>query len=239
MSFSNWTRNLLRRPHFYFSIAFLVAVFGFWPSFFSKLSTTDSAHLIHGVTATLWMTVPILQSWLITHHRFALHRRLGWASLIVLAPLLVISGLHMVQLMIVRYQQTNAIRLLKFAFLDISAMTLFVVFLCLAVWRIRSNDVDGHTRYMAGTVLFALEPALERVFVFYIPGVSGFASALYFALIAMEVILATLLFFEWRRRRIRLPFAMALGFFVAMHILMAPVAMSPAFSKFAIWFAKI
>jgi hypothetical protein len=145
----------------------------------------------------------------------------------------------MVQLMIVRYQQTNAIRLLKFAFLDISAMTLFVVFLCLAVWRIRSNDVDGHTRYMAGTVLFALEPALERIFVFYIPGVSGFAAALYFALIAIEVILGTLLFFEWRRGRIRLPFAMALGFFVAMHILMAPVAMSPAFSKFANWFAKI
>ena len=39
---------------------------------------------------------------------------------------------------------------------------------------------------MAGTVLFALEPALERVFVFYVPGVSGFASALYFALISMQ-----------------------------------------------------
>src|SRR6202041_2006876 len=110
---------------------------------------------------------------------------------------------------------------------------------CLAVWRIRSNDVDGHTRYMAGSVLFALEPALERIFVFYIPGVSGFAAALYFALIAMEVILGTLLFFEWRRGRIRLPFAMALGFFVAMHILMAPVATSAAFSEFANWFAKI
>jgi len=150
-----------------------------------------------------------------------------------------VSGLHMVQLMIVRYQQTQAIRLLKFAFLDISAITLFVVFLCLAVWRIRRNDMDGHARYMAGTVLFALEPALERVFVFYIPGVSGFASALYFALITMEVILVTLVFFEWRRRRVRLPFAMALGFFIAMHILLSPVATSAAFSDFANWFAKI
>jgi uncharacterized membrane protein YozB (DUF420 family) len=77
--------------------------------------------------------------------------------------MLVVSGLHMVQLMVVRYQQTGAIRLLKFTFLDISAMTLFVVFLCLAVWRIRRNDMDGHARYMAGTVLFALEPALERI----------------------------------------------------------------------------
>jgi hypothetical protein len=231
--------QLLRRPHFYFSIAFLVAVFGFWPSFFSKLSSTDSAHLVHGVTATLWMSMPILQSWLITRKKFTLHRRLGWVSLLILAPILVVSGLHMVQLMIVRYQQTQAVRLLKFAFLDLSALTLFVVFLCLAVWRIRRNDVDGHARYMAGTVLFALEPALERVFVFYIPGVSGFASALYFALITMEVILATLLFFEWRRKRVRLPFAMALGFFVAMHILMTPVATSNVFANFANWFARI
>jgi hypothetical protein len=49
--------NLFRQPHFYFLIAFLIAVGGFWPSFFSKLSSTDTAHLIHGVTATLWMTI--------------------------------------------------------------------------------------------------------------------------------------------------------------------------------------
>jgi uncharacterized membrane protein YozB (DUF420 family) len=92
-----------------------------------------------------------------------LHRQLGWVTLAILAPALVVSGLHMVQLMIFRYEQTNAIRLLKFTFLDIGAMTLFVTFLVLAILRMRHNDRDGHARYMAGTVLFALEPALERV----------------------------------------------------------------------------
>jgi uncharacterized membrane protein YozB (DUF420 family) len=231
--------RLLHQPHFYFSIAFVVAVAGFWPSFFSKLSSTDAAHLIHGVSATLWMAVPILQSWLISRKRFKLHRRLGWAVLVLLAPVLVVSGLHMVQLMVFRYEQTHAIRLLKFTFLDLCAMTLFVVFLVLAILRIRRHDRDGHARYMAGTVLFALEPALERVFVFYVPGVSGFASALYFALISMELILAALLVMEWRRRQIRLPFALALGFFVAMHVFLTPVANSMAFAGFANWFARI
>jgi len=239
MPFAAPTPELLRRPHFYFSIAFLVAVVGFWPSFFSKVSTTDAAHLIHGLSATLWMTVPILQSWLISRHKFVLHRRLGWIALVVVAPILVISGLHMVQLMVFRYEQTHAIRLLKFAFLDICAMVLFVTFLALAVLSIRRNDTDAHTRYMAGTVLFALEPALERVFVFYVPGVSGFASALYFALITMEVILVVLLYFEWSRGKVRLPFAMALGFFLAMHVCLTPVANSMAFSTFAEWFARI
>lgn len=238
---ANFVSNLtlLRKPHFYFSIAFLIAVGGFWPSFFSKLTTTDSAHLIHGVTATLWMTTPILQSWLISHKKFKLHRQVGWIALLILAPALVISGLHMVQLMVFRYEQTHAIRLLKFTFLDICAIVLFVLFLVLAVLRIRRGDTDGHTRYMAGTVLFALEPALERVFVFYVPGVSGFASALYFALITMEIILATLLLFEWRQDKVRLPFVMALGFFVAMHIFLTPVANLPAFAEFAKWFARI
>lgn len=231
--------SVFAQPHFYFAIAFLVAVGGFWPSFFSKLRTTNAAHMIHGVTATCWMTIPILQSWLVAHQKFALHGRLGWATLLVLAPLLVVSGLHMVQLMVFRYEQTQALRLLKFTFLDLCAITLFVVFLTLAILRIRKNDADGHARYMAGTVLFALEPALERVFVFYIPGVSGFASALYYALISMEVILAVILFLEWRRKRIRLPFVLALGFFVAMHICLTPIANSPAFARFASWFARI
>ncbi len=185
------------------------------------------------------MTVPILQSWLISRRRFKLHRRLGWVTLLLLAPALVVSGLHMVQLMVLGYEESHAIRLLKFAFLDICALMLFLAFLVLAVVRIRRNDADGHARFMAGTVLFALEPALERVFVHYVPGVSGFASALYFALITMEVILASLLFFEWRQRKIRLPFVMALGFFVAMHILLTPVANSAAFADFAKWFARI
>ncbi len=185
------------------------------------------------------MTVPILQSWLISRQRFKLHRRLGWGTLLILAPVLVVSGLHMVQLMVLGYEETHAIRLLKFAFLDICALALFVAFLTLAVLGIRRNDSDVHARYMAGTVLFALEPALERVFVLYVPGVSGFASALYFALITMEAILVVLLFFEWRRRKIRLPFVMALGFFVAMHVLLTPVATSAAFADFAKWFARV
>ena len=231
--------GVLRTPHFYFAIALFVAVGGFWPSFFSKLSQTDGPHLIHGVSATLWMTIPILQSWLASRRKFALHRQLGWLTLLIVAPVVVLSGLHMVQLMVFRYEQTHGVRLLKFTFLDLCAMALFVTFLLMAMLRIRRKDMDGHKRYMAGTVLFALEPALERVFVFYVPGVSGFATALYFALATMELILVVLLCLEWHRRRIRLPFVMALGFFVAMHVLLTPIATSARFAEFAKWFARI
>ena len=139
--------------------------------------------------------------------------------------------------MVLRIHQIDPILLYKFAFLDLCALTLFLTFLVLAILNIRRNDMDAHVRYMTGTVLFALEPALERVFVYYVPGVSGFASALYLALIAMELIASVLLYFEWKRHRIRLPLCLALGFFIAMHVFMTPVAKSNEFATFAAWFA--
>lgn len=231
--------RLLRLPHFYFAIAFALTMAAFWPSFISKLGTTDLAHMIHGVSATLWMMVPIIQSWLISKRKFGLHRKLGISTLLIVAPVLVVSGLHMVQLMVREYEETHDLLLLKFAFLDIAAMALFVAFLVLALRSIRRGDVDAHSRYMAGTVLFALEPAMERIFVFYVPGVADFSTGLYLALGSMEFILAALIYFEWRRGRVRLPFCLALGFFVAIHLLLTPIATSPAFSRFALWYATI
>jgi hypothetical protein len=67
----------------------------------------------------------------------------------------------------------------------------------------------------------------------------GFAAALYLAVISMEVILAVLIFLEWRRGRVRLPFPLALGVFALMRVFMTPVASSPRFATFADWFAAM
>ena len=185
------------------------------------------------------MTVPIIQSWFISHRRFKAHRRFGWLTLLVLAPALVVSGLHMVHLMVLRTKQIDPILLYRFTFLDLGALALFLIFLVLSIFAIQRKDTDAHIRYMTGTVLFALEPALERVFVHYVPGVAGFASALYFAIVTMEGIVLALLYFEWQRHRIRLPFSLALGFFLLMHVSMTPVANSVAFANFARWFSHL
>lgn len=227
--------TLLEQPFFYFALAFAVSVGAFWPSFFSKIPSTDVAHLLHGFSATAWMAIPIVQAWLAAHGKYRQHRNLGHVWLL-LAPVVVVSGLHMVQLMIIRYEETKALRLLKFAFLDITAMSLFVVFLGLALWSIRHRNVSNHARYMACTALFALEPALERVFVFYVPGVGGFEEALYLALISMEGIVACLIIADWKRyRQIFLPYVITLSFFFSMHALVTPVAQSSWFQAFAVW----
>src|SRR5689334_22993179 len=122
MTLASKKMRFANEPQVYLASAFVLTVIAFWPSYFSKLGSTDVAHSVHGVTATLWMAVPVLQSWLIHKGHLTLHRRVGWVALLVLAPALVIGGLRMVQLMVVRYDSIHAIRLLKFTFLDLSAL---------------------------------------------------------------------------------------------------------------------
>lgn len=223
----------------YFAAALLVDLVAFWPSFFSRLTASDFAHRFHGMTATLWLVVPILQAWLILGRRPGQHRRVGWVTLALLVPVLLVSGLYMVQLMVISYQANHAVRLMKFAFIDLSALLLFIYFLCMSIRAVRRGDVDGHVRYMAATVVIVLEPILERVFVFFVPGVPGFAEAAVYSLITLEVLTAGLVLLEWRGGGIRPPFAITLGFFCAMHALMTPVGTSATFTSFANWLAAI
>ena len=230
---------VLQQPQLYFAVALAVSVVAFWPRLFSQLTTIDTAHLVHGLTATAWMAIPVVQAWLATHGRLKVHRYLGRIWLLI-APVVVISGLHMVQLMILAYNQSREAYLLKFAFLDLLGMVLFVTFLALAVRSARKRQVAAHARYMACTMLIALEPSIERVFRFYVPGFDGFEKVLVPALITMEVIALALLFADWRRAKPVSPaYVAVLAFYVTGHAFATPVAGSPAFQKFSVWFATL
>lgn len=91
--------RIYQQPYFYFAIALIVAIVGFWPSFFSKIGSTDAVHLIHGFSAAAWMSVPILQAWLISRGRYRQHKQIGRVAL-SLVPIVFVSGLHMIQLMV-------------------------------------------------------------------------------------------------------------------------------------------
>jgi hypothetical protein len=60
------TIRFYRHAYLYFAIAFVVTMAAFWPSFFTRLGGTDASHMIHGTSAKLWMTVPVVQAWLIS-----------------------------------------------------------------------------------------------------------------------------------------------------------------------------
>lgn len=129
---------LLQQPQVLFALALVVSIVAFWPQLYSQLTTIDAAHLFHGLTATAWMAIPVVQSWLAAGKRFRAHRLLGRIWLLF-APVVVVSGLHMVQLMIREYEMAPEQLLMKFAFLDLVGMALFVTFLVLAITNVRER----------------------------------------------------------------------------------------------------
>src|SRR5690349_10445851 len=112
-------RDVLVDPWPVFTAALVLAAVGFWPSFFSALPGVPAAHIVHGLSATAWMILPLVQAGLIRARRFRAHRTLGYGAL-PLAALVVVSGLYVVQLMVLRNAEHFEIRRIKFVLLDLS-----------------------------------------------------------------------------------------------------------------------
>jgi uncharacterized membrane protein len=230
---------LASQPWPWFAMAMALAAFGFWPSFLSVLPTVPSHILVHGISATLWMTLPVIQGLLIARRKRPLHRRLGYASL-ALAAVVVISGLRVVQTMVLGEEDAVSLTSIKFVLLDLSGIALFVVFLGMAVRAARARNIGLHLRLMACTAIIPLEAANERTAILLLPDiVPDFEVALYASLLSMEAICLVLILVEWRLDRIRWPFPFMLAYYLLMHAIATPVALMPQFQAFCMWYARL
>ena len=84
---------MIRNSVYFFVVLALIAVAGFWPSYFSRIheETEFRVHL-HGAAMSTWLLMLIGQSYLIRSDRGALHRLVGTVSYL-LVPLIVFSAL--------------------------------------------------------------------------------------------------------------------------------------------------
>lgn len=204
------------KAYWYFLLAALVTIIGFFPSYFSRLTVTDPAHHLHGITATCWMLLLVVQPWLYKTGKLSLHRNLGKSSY-VLVPLILLSGLNMVHIMLnnqVNYPPDLPYRL---AFIDFITLAQFLLFYGLAINH--RKKLQLHARYMACTVLGPLIPALTRA-LFLIPWIDHFDKALNTSYILIESVLVILLLDDRRTGRIRLPYVLALILFFVQHLVM-------------------
>jgi hypothetical protein len=221
--------------HWYFLAGLAAIVAGFWPSFFQPLGAGDAAHTVHGVTATLWIVLLAVQSWLMSRRRVRLHRRVAWFALALL-PVLCVSALYMVRVM----QSNPGMPLFLpplLAFIDIPSLVFLVVLVTLALRNVRTPA--AHMRYMSATVLIAFPPALTRLYArLFAPAVS-FPMALQLSFVTVEVILLALLVADWRQRERRLAYPLSLAFFVAVHALMIPVSRSAPWTGAMHWLATV
>lgn len=217
-------RAFYPRAWLYLSIALVVVVAGFFPSYFSRLAAMDRAYHLHGVTATLWMLLLVAQPLLHRLGRWDLHRRLGRLGFL-LVPAVVLGGLVMVHRMLTspdRYPPDMAYRL---AFIDFYVLAQFVLFFMLAMKN--RHDMHLHARYMVGTVFGVLVPALTRAFIVF-AGVATFGLSLHLSYLAVYAVILALLVHDARSGGVRLPYALALGLMMVQH---AGMSFAPTWSS--------
>lgn len=220
----------------WFALILTVTFLAFWPSFFSAIVRVDASIIVHGISATAWMLLTVVQAWVIKARLGKIHHSLGYGSL-ALAIILVLSGLQMLRQMVLR-EGTAAIGIpmlgMKFFYIDITGLALFSLFLGLAIRAARNRDIGLHLRLMACTAIIPLEAALERVFLYATPTwVLDSDVALFASNWAMIGLTAALAIMEWRYGRLRWPFPVMLAYYMFAMLTIEPVANAQWFQSFA------
>lgn len=200
--------TLHRRSAFYFSLALLVSILGFFPSYFSVFLKTDAVHHFHGLTATAWMLLLIAQAWLIRSRNLSLHRTLGWASL-VLAGLFLASGILMVDAMLKGRGAFSRAFGSRLALVDLLSLLYFAVAYALAIRH--RKDIHLHARFMASTAVLVLPPALARLLPMAFSGIPSFEVAFHGSYFISEGIALLLILDDRRQGRFRVPYPLLMG----------------------------
>ncbi|MDP2413140.1 hypothetical protein [Daejeonella sp.] len=214
---SNPNRKLFYgNAYLYFILAAVLTIFAFFPSYFNRLTSTDNAHHFHGITATLWLVLLIIQPFLYKTGNLKWHRRIGKLSFL-LVPLIILSALNMVQIMLIRKDSFPPFVPYQLAFIDFVTLIQFLLFYILAIYK--RKEIQLHARYIACTVLGPLIPALTRL-LFQFPIINNFDKSLNISYIIIETVLVLLLLDDKRTGMIHLPYLLALVLFILQHLLM-------------------
>ena len=115
---------------------------------------------VHGAAMLAWLGLFVAQNWLAERGDFVLHRRLGRASVLLLAFVVVLgcaTGITALRTHAVPPFFTNPyfLALTQVEALGFGALVIAAI--------LRRADVEWHRRLMLGAVIFVTEPALGRL----------------------------------------------------------------------------
>ena len=116
---------------------------------------------IHGGLMTIWLGAFVVQNWLAEKGSIALHRKLGKATILLVAAIAA-NGLYTIYMTVVD-QRPMAVGLGNSLFLALAELSL-LAFVGTVVWAIgMRRDTQWHRRLMIGAAIFLLDGALGRV----------------------------------------------------------------------------
>ena len=154
---------------------------------------------VHAGIATAWVTLIIVQPFLIVNKKLAWHRQLGKLSYLIF-PLLMLSFIPSV----INSLNSNSPR---YAFFALGDGCLLILFYCLAIKNRKKSSL--HMRYMIAAAMVLLGPTVGRI----LPILFGFSELatqnIQFAII--QSILIALIIFDIRNGKKYYPYLIAIA----------------------------
>jgi uncharacterized membrane protein YozB (DUF420 family) len=202
---------MYKQAVYYFVAVLVIAVIGFYPSYFGDLANVDLVHHFHGITATLWMLMLILQSWLMRTGKVQAHRMVGRSSLI-LVPLFLLSGVFMINVMLTSSSGFSQAFGSRLAWIDtITLITFTVAYVAALYYLYYRKNIQLHARFMASTAVLVLPPALGRIMPKLGEWITSFEMAVHLSYVLCIAAVLGLIYDDYRKGKLRAPYLILLA----------------------------
>lgn len=222
---------------YYFMGLFALALAGFWPSYFAKFfdGTADFTFYFHfhAALAIVWIIFLVVQPLLIRRKQFALHKKIGKLSYI-LVPLIFISIALLAHSRIDPEDENIGLSL----WIPFKDLLIFTFGYGVAIRYRKIMPIHARGMIVAGIVL--IEPALVRLILYMFFPDSGFAPAGYLATIGIVYLLILgLIVAERKEKKGRWVFPVTLGLYLFVHSVIILQYSVPGWQIIAKWFAGL
>ena len=210
-----------------------LAVVGFWPSYVRRFGEADAVTHLHAALMLSWFGMLFAQPWLVRTRRMALHRQLGKFSY-VLVPMIVITCLWLSRIRMGAATPQSFGMQTVILYLGIAASAILLLSWSLAVLHRRDSAL--HARYMVGTALVLIDPALARLLIATMPSLGPLV-----AWVSYGVLFAILGVLIWRDRgrHGQRAFVVLAAVFALNFVLINVVPRTAAWQDFARWWGGL
>lgn len=224
--------RLGRQATYFLPLMLLIAVVGFWPTYFTALQSTRTSVHVHGFLMLTWMAALPAQAVLFRTGQLAWHRRIGRMSFAI-APLIIVVGLLVTHESLARAGSNLTRTSLEVFTISMTSIFAFGLVYALAIYYRRQPHL--HARYMVGTGLMLIGAGILRIFQHWIPGFSNFSTATHGGIVIVELAIIGLIFNDSRIGRIRAPYIIVLLLTVWLHAMFWKAPEWGWWRGFALW----
>ena len=195
--------KVYKNSHYLFIAVLLMAIAGFWKTYFGKIPTFDGVSGLmhfHAVMVLSWLGILIVQPILILNKKVEMHRLVGKMSYIVV-PILLISIILLMRLSFIK-NTLPANPDIDIRLVGVADLTFFIPCYLIAIY-FRKNT-KYHARFMVMTVLPFINPALGRL---NLPG----------SVLAIIIMLG-LIIYEAFNKKVFLPYLIGLPAYISIYV---------------------